>query len=298
MTAPVFRTAALALTLSLVSCSKFDDVGTELHVRYDSSADKLVVIEAVHGVHSGSSGVADAATALGRASEGRRIFPASEGIAIDFDEMEEHARAGEVEDKGWDPKQMAELAHNVKVMKSGMFLDEQARLSLFRVWEISRFKSALEFINQGINRTVVDRVEDKEGFKPSFPVFDVETRDLQQARAKSHSPWLSTDGDSFVLDVPMTPQSAARCVSHLISEAAKPDGAWIAAFYRQLSSLEIKDKHAVLRFAPGADEFLHFEWKDSAAAYSPSVLDYLKENKSFLDETATWKQIRETMKPR
>jgi hypothetical protein len=290
---------SLLLPLATASCTQFNFVGMELHARYDGKADKLVLLEIEHGICAGgSSSVAEGTDAFEKVALGRRLFPPNGGLAVDVDELERKLAAGELISEKPAARHVAELAHDLKIEKCGMFLDEEGRLSLFRVWDIAHFKSLLAVTNEAINDDIAAEVDDKEGFKPRFAVYDTETRDLRRARSKARASWLSTDGDAIVLDAPMTPKCAARCLSDLLKDACKPDNSYMASFYSQLSSLEIKDKHVVLRFAPGPDEWLRFEWKWPEEHYAPDILNQLKEHRSFLDESATLKQIRGTMKQR
>ena len=66
--------------------------------------------------------------------------------------------------------------------------------------------------------------------------------------------------------------------------------------WSQVSSVEIKDNRAVLRFAPAAGEWMHFAWSWPNEKYSPEMLRELQQSHSFLDESATLKQLREAMK--
>jgi len=294
-----FLLVALALSSPLFgSCSKFSYVENEFDVHYDGDADKLVVLEIERGIHAPDSAIGDAIAALEHAATGGRIFPPEQGIALDFDALE----ASLVDESKQPVKPLeraaAEFAHSVKVVKSGTFLDTDGRLSLFRLWTLTDFKKGIAIINATIDESVLEKGGQDEPFQPSFPVFDVETRELQRERSKTHTPWLVADKNGFILDLPMTPSSAARCFAYVLTESRKPDAPCLVALWSQVSSVEIKDNRAILRFAPTAGEWMHFAWSWPNEKYSPEMLTALRERKSFLDETATVKQLRDAMKPR
>jgi hypothetical protein len=289
----------LVLAWLAASCSKFSYVGMELDVHYDGDTDKLVMLEVERGIYAGSpSKLGDAITALDRAANGGRVIPPDDLFSIDFDKLEESLTKEPSQEAKPHERDLAEFARGVKVVKSGTFLDADGRLSLFRMWSISNFKKLIAFTNDGLNDALIDAGASDEPFKPAFPVFDVETRDLQRAKAKARAPWLSADKNSIVLDVPMTPNCAARCLAYLLGDKPKEDPPTLVSPWKQISSLEIKDNRALLRFAPTDGEWMHFEWSWPVENYNQYMLNNLKENKSFLDESATLKQIREMMKAR
>lgn len=285
-------------SLLLGSCSKFSYADMELDLHYDGESDKLVVLEIERGIHAQESAIGDAIAALEHAATGGRIFPPEQGIALDFDALE--ASLVDESKKPVKPleRSAAEFAHSVKVVKSGTFLDAEGRLSLFRLWTLTDFKKGIALINATIDEGVLEKGGQDEPFQPSFPVFDIETRELQRERGKTHTPWLIADKNGFVLDLPMTPSSAARCFAYVLTESRKPDVPCLVALWSQVSSVEIKDNRAILRFAPNSGEWMHFAWSWPNEKYSSEMLKVLRENKSFLDETATVNQLRDAMKPR
>jgi hypothetical protein len=293
-----FMLVALALSSPFFgSCSKFSYVGMELDVHYDGETDKLVMLEVEHGIHRyGSCSLSDAIDTLQRAASGGRVIPPEDGFSVDFDKMEQALSDGNAKDMKPRDRDAAEFARGVKVVKSGLFLDGEGRLSLFRMWTVSNFKRALAIVNEGINETVLDGGSPDENFKPSFGLYDVETRDLQRARATAHAAWLSADKSSLVLDVPMTPACAARTLAGLIEQKREPRAPLFVSLWSQMSSLEVRDNRAILRFAPTRGEWMHFAWDWPDDHYSDDMLNNLKENKGFLDESATLKQLREMMK--
>jgi hypothetical protein len=288
--------ASLALGLLLASCSsKFSYVGTECDVHYDAEADQLVVLEIEHGIYVGTTDkVGDALRTLDRAASGARVIPPDEGfIHVDLDACEEKLRTG-----GSRPATAAELRAanyfpNIKVTQSGLFLDDAGQLSLYRMWTLSNFKAAIEVVNDTINATLTEHAGEPAAFVPNFPVYDEATRDLQSARAKSGAAWLSIDKSALVLDLPMTRNSAARALAQLIENPSGPQVSGCAPILAHLSSLEIKDDRAILRFDFAVEPWMHFESWGDRGKYGPILLNALDRNEMRIDETASEKRLRE-----
>jgi hypothetical protein len=187
-------------SLLLGSCSKFSYAEMELDLHYDGETDKLVVLEIERGIHAPATSLSDAITALEHAAMGGRVIPPDQGFAVDFDMLEASSKGEGKQPMKPAEREFAEFARNVKIAKSGMFLDSEGRLSLFRMWTIANVKQGLTVINAMIDADMLERGGPDEPFQPSFPVFDIETRRLQRERGKTHTPWLIADKNGFVLD--------------------------------------------------------------------------------------------------
>jgi len=86
---------------------------------------------------------------------------------------------------------------------------------------------------------------------------------------------LSIEGDSLVLDVPMTSANAARCLSHFVSEdTATADET--QQFFAQVSSLEVSGGHTRLRFLGEGRPVARFFAKSEDAKYDSELKSSLR----------------------
>ena len=253
------KNALLALSsvvLACTSCNTFSYVGTETHLRYDKDSDVLTMLEIEHGIYAAPK-QSGAVAAVESVANGRRVFPADEGFFhLDFDRTDKDSGAESADTASLRDRKWRAFADGVKITQGGLFLDDAGQLSLYRLWSFANVRAGLELFNEGIDAAIAEYTGE---FAPAFPVFDEETRTLWRERAAAHGDWFSTKDGAFVLDVPMTPKCAARCMSHLLAESEKPGAAAIASFWSRVSSLEILNNRAQLRFEPSDDGWFHFE---------------------------------------
>ncbi len=259
--------AALAL-LTATSCSSYRSTESETLVRFVPKDNVLLLLEIEHGIEAegdSPAAIQIAVGALRAAHGGARIYPPGGGLlTLDFDKVEDGMEAERA-------AAFRELADAVHVEDRGLFLDEQGRLSFFRLTRVERFDRVLVLVNEWFNREAGGTDKDARPFRPEFPIYDEASWKLVRAAIGSGHRWLSVEGDAIVLDIPMTEASAALCLAELVSESRKDKDLTALQFFEQLTSLEVRDGHARLRFCGEPKPVLRFSYLSKQQDYDDAV---------------------------
>lgn len=234
-----------ALAWLAAACTTAYDVAQhEVHVRILPGEDAALVLEIERGLSTTPKRQQEALRALQSALAGGKRFPPEGGLlTFDFDEVvleEESAeeRAGR-----------EQLSAAIHVQEVRLFRDERHRLCFARSTRIAPLSRVLAAINSVVSFDVNgDRARSnrfKTPFQPEFPVYDLATREAVWKAAESGHAWLSVRDGALVLDVPMTEANAGKCLVKLLEEARDHEDSTILS---QVSSLQVADGHALLRF--------------------------------------------------
>lgn len=268
LVAPILSAFAL---VAVSACASFRSTESETLVRFLPQDNALLVLELQHGIESegdSPAAVQLAIDALCAVDRGARIYPPGGGLVnIDFDSIDEGSAPDAARLDA-----LREFADAVHVEDRGLFLDEQGRLSFFRLTRLENFDRLIVIVNEWINREVSEPEKGERPFRPDFPIFDEASWKLVQDAARSRHSWLGLENNGIVLDVPMTEANAALCLSEIVSEGRKSeDDAVALQFFEQLSGVSIGGGHARLRFCGGFKPVLRFVDRARNQDYDDSV---------------------------
>ena len=300
------RLAALAVVgaSAFVAACIFPDpdfwiVQSEYHVRYMEDADTIQLVELHHGL--GAHDVEVAADAVEQLVAGWRRFPPEGGWLFVLDMDEEGFWAWEEEFEGGErPEDVQELIAGLKsvepllrVERAGLFIDDEGRLSLFRDVRIEAATRLAGLASDYANLQLRHAENEPGEFQPDAPVFDVRTRELWREAAEADHSWAAIEGGGLVLRVPMTRANAARCMAHLLGEAAAPDGRSVVEFFEHVRTVEVQDELAVLSIHPGEDGWFHFIGDPTKIVGDDSALrDELEERGHSLEDSRAPAELR------
>ena len=251
-------------------------------MRYLPEQDEMLVLEIEHSIEEGGKTpepLRAAADALRGIAEGKRVYPASgDWFATELDEL--LRRASEPTEKQVTQKERADLlefAGAVHVEDHGLYLDGERGLSLYRLTRLEHFRRLAQIASDFANRSFRSDGGSPLPSVPGFPFFDEPSRELfRSAIAKDHA-WLSIQRDAVVLDMPMTSASAARCLAWIAGEGRTPsDPADELVFYQQVSSIEVIDGHARLRFGEASRPVPRFVYHSKGSGSSAPLVSMLR----------------------
>lgn len=265
----LFVVASLALFLGACSSYGYEEGGFAL--RYLPREDALIVLEFQRGIHA-ENNAADAAGALDAVLHRKRVYPPEGGlIRLDLDREPEPAKPGEEQERA----DLVELASSVRVVAARVF-DQEGKLCFARVSRIDHFRRVLQLVNAWISREHLRSLESQQGFRPEFPVFDELTRDSLRSAAASAHPWFSTEAEAIVLDVPMTAANAARCLGWVEQRGREQRSRNDPNFLDQVTSLEVANGRALLRFGQAPHFVTRFSFQDEAPGKDEPIRQQLK----------------------
>jgi hypothetical protein len=260
---------ALALVLETFTPACFpppsyESLRFEMHARCSSAGDEIDLLVLERGIHRGSKDVTPAHEALANAVAGRRILPPEGGwLSIDFDK-EEKELANELaglpdsvidSDESYrDARDRLELVRSVHVERTGLFLDESGRLSLYQLWRITKPEVLLEWMNRAINQSLVEKAGRDEPPRLEFPLLDERTWERAIARARKGGAWIRIEEGSLVLDLPITRECAAKCLAAILDDED------IRKLWHGLisgaTSIEVGEERTILRFDGGPTRWM------------------------------------------
>ena len=245
------RNLTLSLcALSLSSCTDFTAQSSSWWLRYHPEKNEAVYVE----IQDGITDSVDAAEPLRRLVGGWRRYPPEGGLgALDLNEEVDWEKAPE----GIDVERMKAifegLQREIEVVEVGVFRTGQENLGFFRVTHIKDLSLLLEGMNSFCN--VVLSEEWAEGIDITWEHFEIgeETKARWMQRVTENEPWLTRQGNAFVLNIPMTETEAAGFLRAVIADARDfPPDSW---FMKPLEQIRIADGSLSLTFAPKGNRF-------------------------------------------
>jgi len=270
-----FRASAalIALLLSLLGAGcEIQFAEEEVSLRYDESTDTLEVLLVYCGISASDDSeknVRKAVETSQRLLSGWRAFSVPfwpGGCDLDDPDLLKDLDA-----------ESAQVLGSISLEEVGAFLDGAERLSGYQVLKVPAFTRALDCLNRAISRAVLAAVERGEG--TICPDFDARSHELWVERARSGAPWIRLQDGLFVVDLPVTPETALKLQRNLLEELGldrgRDDWGWLASVLLHLRSFSIEEEEWVLVFgAPGGGPF-RFTFRDRDAVYRPALREAL-----------------------
>jgi len=279
---------ATALLFAAPSCfpaPDFEAASTELHLRHVPGEDLLELLE----IHRGIVAADDerAADALERLTGGWRRFPARGGwlFVVDLDETTD--LGGEAPEEREFLARLLGSLEGLSVEHAGLLLDDRGRPCFYRSLRLRGAERALALLNEAVALTV-RRAEEED-----FARLDGETRRRLRAAAGSEHEWLRFSDAAVVLEVPMTPESAARALGAFVTNAALSDE--LAGAARHLERLEVDEDGAALTFAPGDDGWFRFDVEAFDGAVDQGLVAAIEARASALEDAPSLAEVRASL---
>ena len=278
---------------------------SEYHLRYDADTDALRLVEIHHGVQSYTShGAAGAADVVEKLVAGWRRFPPEGGwlFVMDMDREgfwnweDEIAEGAAPEEAAALMSRMKAVDPRVRVERAGTFLKEDRRLAFYREVRVDGVTDLLGLINEYLNLELQYAEPDPErGVVPEFPIFDSRTVELwKQAGEVGHS-WWRIEDEGLVLEVPMTPENAAACLTHMLTEIAKSSDPEEVALFQYLRRLEVQDERVRLDFRPEEDGWFHLIEEATGSEYDSSLVEELESRGHSFSEVPDLAGVRDLL---
>jgi hypothetical protein len=118
-----------------------------------------------------------------------------------------------------------------KVRERGLYAGEQGDLGLWRVTDFAPAADVFAAINSLVSESVLEQLSTPptEGEEEFALWRDPQSRELWLARARAGGPWVSTDGDRLVVDLPISPEGAAPALRQIVQESEDEEIRWFLA---------------------------------------------------------------------
>jgi len=273
-----FGSALLLLSSLLGACAPdFDAEELELSIRPLPGKEGMAFLLVERGVHGSGE---NALTALKKVLDRRRRLPPDGGfISLDLDQLEKQP-PGDVNGLS-----LSEFAKATRVQKAGLFLDEKGRLGVYQLWVAGKPELFVQMFNDGANRELIEQANRGAPFSAEFPWFDEASWKRAVACARENVEWLRLDDRGFVLDVPLSRESASRCLAALVEDEAlrKSCGTLLAAS----SSLEVGEERTRIRFSTESSGWIRSVRCAWGRAYDDSLLTVVKGSRLPISEAPT-----------
>ena len=261
--------AAVLVALLLTACSSFHFDHQELRLAHDPEADVLEIHILYRNVRPSGEDEGDREDydeVVGRILKGERFFLLPP-LFWDMDWEEQ------VSDLGRPGKELDEedrmtlaFARCLSVVEARRFEDDRGRPCLLQKVRLAPASRSMQLINEGIRDGILQDAESGERLEEDDPEFDLRTRRLWVEEARAGVDWVVWKERTLTFTMPVSPSGAARLIEELVHLSRSGSGRealpLVSAITRSLTSLEIRDDHLYLEFAPGEDGWLSFELDD------------------------------------
>lgn len=273
---PMRLSALLAIVGFSFACAcfqspSFKSVESQLDLRVLPDGEGIAVLYVERGL-CGAPSNAGAVAALGSLLRGKRTFPPAGGwLSFDFDEEQKEledsaARRGD--------EAYREFLGATRVEQAGLFEDENGRVSLFQLWRFAKPEHIFDWINEQKNKDLLEKASSGKPFEPSFPLLDPASWDRAVAWAREDGKWVRLDGDTILIDLPITRECAMKSCQEVLQVKDLRES--FAPILLAASSLEIGDERTRLRFSGEASGwFRSIRWTHSGE-YDPGLHEALK----------------------
>ncbi len=141
-----------------------------------------------------------------------------------------------------------------------IFEDDHGRRCVLQRVRLAPASKCIQLVNEGIRDGILREVESNEWLERDDPVFDDRTGRLWAEEAKQGTDWVDWKGEALAITIPASPSSASSLLEEVMDTSMDWDDmrpvSLVVGIIRSLTSIEIKEDHIHLKFAPGEEDQL------------------------------------------
>jgi hypothetical protein len=257
------RIPTLALSLlGLASCTSFEFEEQAIALRHVADGDALELRIVYLGLNPGDAKPEEAATTVAAIAEGARHFLL---VGWPFEFSGDYFEKAQDESHPEAERRFARWLAAFEVVESGVFAAGEGRLCAWQVLRIPQISSGLEVLGRVVDQSVAEQLHRED---PSAPFDDpaLVPRFEEAARAGNYA-WASFEKGALRVAFPISPAGMAQLARGLAHHSAEREGTPTGVL-GALSSLDVREGEAVLRFEPDEQGWIdfHFVFPDRTAS--------------------------------
>jgi hypothetical protein len=285
--------ALLLLLFGALGCGRVDFQGQDIRMRHDLEGDGIDIELTYHGVMApeakegelGRGTTKDmerAVEAIERMARGERyLMLLSPIFEIDLDKYEVMHRSALESPEPGESARFLQIIDRFSVQRSEVDLDEKGRLVVRQWIHIRGAQEATRELNRSIREAFLLWEADFNSFDDQpATLIDASTLASWVEEARLGKDWVTWDGQTLVLSVPMNAASAARLLrAQVRAVAEEPNPTFqknMGNLVDMIHEIQLEDGHLTLRIAPNEKGYLSLNFVEDDRPYRPSLLETLR----------------------